>query len=230
MSTLVRSEVSAEACEIRVSEVLFDMDGTLVDSIPAVEHAWREWAGEEGHALPDALSFHGRTARELVRAFVPEHRVSNAVDRLNELESTSTQPVPAMRGALALLSHIPEDRWSIVTSAAREVARARIAAGGIPVPQHLVTGDDVTLGKPSPEPFLQGKRHGGTAIAFEDTVAGLRSARAAGCITVGVVGTHLAADLYEHADYVIADLTAVTVAGVHEDGVTIRIVLGTTEG
>ncbi len=206
-----------------VQELLFDMDGTLVNSIPAVEHAWREWAVEVGVELPAVLSFHGRTARDLVGSFVPAHDVDRAVDRLNELESTSTHPIPTVAGALDLIVRIPRERWAIVTSAAYPVARARLAAAGVPVPDHLVTGSDVANGKPHPEPFQRGRRHGGDAIAFEDTVAGLRSASGAGCLTVGVVGTTPLEELREHADFVVASLEAVTVADVGASGIRLNI-------
>lgn len=208
---------------VLVGELLFDMDGTLVNSIPAVEHAWSIWAEEEGLELPETLSFHGRTALDLVRSFVPADRVERAAERINVLESTSTQPIPSLPGALELLESLPRDRWAIVTSAARVVARARLAAGGIPLPDHLVTGSDVVNGKPHPEPFRLGRRLAGTAMAFEDTVAGLRSARGAGCITVGILGTESADALREHADYLVPSLAAVTVESAAADGVTLLI-------
>lgn len=209
---------------VTVAELLFDMDGTLVDSIPAVEHAWRAWAREERVELPETLAFHGRTAIDLVSSFVAAERVATAVDRLNELESTSTEPIPTMPGALALLASLPPGSWAIVTSAAHPVARARLAAGGVPLPEHLVTGSDVTHGKPHPEPFRRGRRLAGPAIAFEDTVAGLRSARDAGCITVGIVGTTTVDELREHADHVVASLESVTAVEASEAGITLRIV------
>lgn len=208
---------------VEVAELLFDMDGTLVNSIPAVEHAWHEWAIEHGVELPDFHAFHGRTAADLVRSFVGPERVEAAIERLNVLESTSTQPVPTMPGALALLARVPRDRWAIVTSAARPVAHARLAAGRVPLPDHLITGSDVVNGKPDPEPFRLGQRTGGVAIAFEDTVAGLRSARGAGCITVGIIGTTTVAELREHADYVVETLKSVTVEAITDSGVTLRI-------
>lgn len=208
---------------VLVDKLLFDMDGTLVNSIPAVEHAWAIWAAEEGVAMPEKINFHGRTALDLVRTFVPEERVAHASERINELESTSTQPIPSLPGALELIDSLPRDRWAIVTSAARVVAKARLAAGGIPVPDHLVTGSDVANGKPDPEPFRLGRQSAATAIAFEDTVAGLRSARGAGCITVGILGTEPMESLREHADYVIPALAAVRVESANAEGVTLLI-------
>lgn len=208
---------------VEVSELLFDMDGTLVNSIPAVEHAWREWAAEAGVELPEILSFHGRTARDLVASFVTADQVDAAVDRLNELESTSTEPIPTTPGALELIASLPAERWAVVTSAALPVAKARLAAGRIPLPTHLITGDIVERGKPDPEPFRKGQRNEGQAIAFEDTVAGLTSARGAGCLTVAIIGTMTADELRDHADYVVPDLTAVTVESAVEQGLVLRI-------
>lgn len=208
---------------VLVDELLFDMDGTLVDSIVAVELMWRDWAIEHDVDLPDIHAFHGRTARDLVASFVPADEVDRAVERLNEIESAWTQPIPTIAGALELLSSLPPDRWAIVTSAAAPVAVARLAAASVPTPEHLVTGSDVSNGKPHPEPFERGRRRDGTAIAFEDTVAGLRSARGAGCVTVGVAGTTPAEELREHADFVVPSLEAVTVAEVGESGIRLSI-------
>ena len=202
------------AVEWEVSEFLFDMDGTLLDSIAAVEQAWHEWATEEGVTIPDGESFHGRTSRDLAAAFVPEERIPAALFRLSEIEQRPRVPVTPLPGAAELLAAVPEDKWAVVTSAARLVAKARLAAGGIRLPTLLITGDDVTLGKPDPEPYRAGTRwarKGVPPVAFEDTVAGLRSARLAGCRTVGVVGTATAAELRPHADAVITTLADVAV-------------------
>ena len=208
---------------VDVAELLFDMDGTLVNSIPAVEHAWHEWAREHDVELPDTASFHGRTALDIVSSFVGAERLDDAIERLNVLESTSTQPVPTMPGALALLASLPRARWAIVTSAARPVAHARLAAGQVPLPEHLVTGSDVENGKPDPEPFRLGRRHDGVAIAFEDTVAGLRSAREAGCLTVAILGTSTHDEVRDYADFVVETLEAVTVDEVTDAGIRLRI-------
>lgn len=206
-----------------VDKLLFDMDGTLLNSISAVEHAWGVWAEEEGVDMPDKVAFHGRTALDIVRSFVAEERVAEAAERIGVLESTSTQPIPVLPGTLELLASLPRDRWAIVTSAARPVAQARLAAAGIPEPAHLVTGSDVRSGKPDPEAFRLGRGDADTVIAFEDTVAGLRSARGAGCITVGVLGTEPAETLRAHADYLVPSLAAVTVESVSESGVALLI-------
>lgn len=209
---------------VLVEELLFDMDGTLVNSIEAVEQMWRDWAVEHGVDLPDIHAFHGRTARDLVASMVPADQVERAAARLNEIESSWAHPIPTIAGAPELIASLPRDRWAVVTSAAAPVAASRLAAAGLPTPEHLVTGSDVANGKPHPEPFQRGRRRDGAAIAFEDTVAGLRSARGAGCVTVGVMGTTSAEELREHADYVVHSLEAVTVAEVGESGIRLSIV------
>lgn len=211
--------------ELRAAELLFDLDGTLIDSIPAVEHAWRMWAAAESIAVPSGMAFHGRTAFDLVSSLVPAPRVGGALDRLTKLEERPAVPVPVMPGALELISAIAPGHWAIVTSAARPVALARLAAAGMPLPEVFVTGDDVTHGKPHPEPYLAGVRRATKAtpaVAFEDTVAGLRSARAAGCLTVGIVGTSALDELLAHADVVIRSLVDVSVVSCDDRGVRLH--------
>ena len=193
-----------------VDELVFDMDGTLIDSIAAVEAAWQTLVEEEGIALPARAGLHGRTAADIVRPLVPAHRFLAVINRLEELESTVTAPVLALPGAADLIRQLPGERWSIVTSAARRVALTRLSAAGLRIPSLLVTGDDVARGKPDPEPYRAGKRFSGPALAFEDTALGLQSAADAGCITVGITGTASSENLGPHADFLIDSLASVS--------------------
>jgi sugar-phosphatase len=195
--------------EIAAAGALFDMDGTLVDSVPAVEASWRMVAEEFGvPRMPGSL--HGLTAQAVVVAagIHPDHR-SRAAARLVEIESRPGQELEALPGVRPFVESLREGHWGVVTSAPREVARARYGAARLPRPEFFVTGDDVTAGKPDPEPFrmglaaLQARGCVGVVIAVEDTVAGLRSARGAGCLALGVPGTCTAAELAPHAHLVI---------------------------
>ncbi|GAY10507.1 HAD-IA family hydrolase [Pseudonocardia sp. N23] len=176
---------------------LFDMDGTLVDSTPAVVRCWTRWAQE--HGVPDAalVNTHGRPAVEIIADVLPPDRVPAALARIVALELADTDGVVPLPGALdALRATAPA---AIVTSCTRDLALARIAAAGLPVPAVLVTADDVRAGKPAPEPFLLAADRLGVdptgCLVVEDAPAGLAAGRAAGATTLAVAGTHALADL-----------------------------------
>jgi mannitol-1-/sugar-/sorbitol-6-phosphatase len=207
-----------------VDALLFDMDGTLVDSTGSVLRSWATVAAE--FAIPAdlyaAVPRHGRPSVEILADLVPRDVVAPAAARLDELELTDTADVTLLPGAAALLAAAPPGRWAVVTSAGRELARVRLAAAGIVLdgaaaahaaPPRLVTIDDVSRGKPDPEPFLLGAKLLGVSpercLVFEDAPAGLAAARAAGASTIAVTTTHTADQL--DADLVVPDLTGIRV-------------------
>ena len=118
----------------------------------------------------------------------------------------------ALPGAAELLAHLPADRFAIVTSATRPLAVARLGYAGIPAPTYMVTADDVIQGKPAPEPFLKGAALLGFAptdcLVFEDSPAGITSARSAGMKTIALQTTHSAEKL-RAADAIIRSLADV---------------------
>lgn len=200
----------AAGSAVEIAGFLFDMDGTLVDSVAAVEHAWEILAAEYG-VPPLPPGSHGKTVEAVIAEFgipVPERPAAEA--RLTAIESREGQILHPMPGVSALIDALPPQRWGIVTSAARPIARARFGASGLPRPSFIVTGDDVVTGKPAPEPFLLGLDHlrpqagDGPVVVLEDTVAGVTSARAAGCIAIGVLGTMSHSELAAHAHLVIS--------------------------
>ncbi len=180
-----------------VAAVLLDMDGTLVDSDAAVARAWTTWAHEYGVDPRDADAIaHGRPAEGTVRLLRPdldEPAVAVAAGRQLELQYTDLADVTAARGAGELLAVLARRglRWAVVTSADRRLAAARLGAAGIDPPM-LVTVEDVTRGKPDPEPFLLGASRLGVAardcLAVEDSPAGLEAGRAAGMATAALRG------------------------------------------
>lgn len=170
--------------------ILFDLDGTLVNSMASVERAWRAWAGRNGLEADFVMeNIHGRPARESVAMLLKdshEMEVRGEAMWLEMMEATDTDDVVAEPGALALLDKLAELGlpWAIVTSGTDKVARARIKAAGLPEPSVLVTANQVEKGKPEPEPFLLGAEKLGLAaqdcLVFEDSAAGVTAGKAAG--------------------------------------------------
>jgi mannitol-1-/sugar-/sorbitol-6-phosphatase len=204
---------------IEVKALLFDNDGVLVDSHANVEKCWAQWAQEFGIKGLKIADFHGTRAQDTVLSLVGQERFEEANNRINELEQLTAHETLAMPGARELLPFLPVDRWTICTSANSRLGRARLEGAGLPIPKHLVTGDDVERGKPAPDPYLLGaSRLGFSAIdcvVFEDAQAGALAARAAGVhMVIGVSEFALSTE----ADIVIEDL-----AGISFDGVKLEI-------
>lgn len=195
--------------------VLFDLDGTLVDSTKAMCRSWVRWCTEFG--VDDAdfrrAHAHGRPASEVIADLVPAVSASAALRRIEELEVTDVDGVVTLPGARELLSRLPPRQWAVVTSCTAPLAVARLQHTGI-APPELVTASDVTDGKPSPEPYLLAADRLSVppedCIVIEDAPTGLRSARAAGMRAIAVTTTHHAADLSD-ATEIIDALTALTV-------------------
>ncbi len=198
---------------IECSAILFDLDGVLVNSIESVERQWRKFA--QRHKLdPDHVvhTAHGHRTVETVHILVPHlYAIEEAaiVER-NEIEDT--EGLVAIEGAKELLESLPRDRWAVVTSGTRALATRRLSAAGLPQPPHMVPADEVTRGKPDPEPYLKGaklvKVNPASCLVFEDAPTGVRAAKAAGMRVFGIPGTYDAAAL-SMADGVIRSLREV---------------------
>jgi sugar-phosphatase len=171
--------------------VLFDLDGVLVDSLGVAERILREWAAERGVDGDRAVALsHGRRDADLVALLAPDLDVAAEVAWIVGREERAVDAIAAMPGAVDLLGAVPPQRWAVVTSGARAVARGRIAAAGLPEPPRLVAAEDVRRGKPDPEPYLRAARLLGVApercVVIEDAMSGVRAALAAGMRCVGV--------------------------------------------
>ncbi len=184
--------------------VLFDLDGTLVDSTPAVIRAWSRLAAEFGFDAAAVQQNHGMTALNLLRQVLEPSDVVAAHARITHLEVTDTAGVTALPGAAEMLAALPASAKAIVTSGGRAVALARMTAGALSPVDVLVTADDVSRGKPDPQPYLLAAQRLGVApsrcLVVEDAPAGVTAARRAGCTVIGVGGTcdpgDLEADLW----------------------------------
>jgi mannitol-1-/sugar-/sorbitol-6-phosphatase len=183
--------------------VLFDLDGTLIDSTPAVRRSWERWAAEFGVTLPSTgqWRWHGVPAAQIVPLLLPPEQVTEGVRRIEEIETADTDGVIVLPGTLDALKSIGE-RAAIATSCTRLLAEARIAAAGFPVPAVVVTADRTERGKPDPAPYLLAARELGVdpadSLVVEDAAAGLVAGRAAGAATLALTTTtppeELAAD------------------------------------
>jgi mannitol-1-/sugar-/sorbitol-6-phosphatase len=180
--------------EIQCAALLFDMDGVLINSTPAVARVWRRWAIERGFNPEEVVSrAHGRPSLTTVREYLPnaDHEAENKEVERREIEDL--EGVIPLPGALELLASLPPDRWTIVTSCTRPLAEVRIKAAGLPLPKKLITSNDITHGKPNPEPYLKGAAILGfpsaECIVLEDVPAGVRSGKSAGSRVVAFTTT-----------------------------------------
>jgi sugar-phosphatase len=175
--------------EVTCSGLLFDLDGVLVDSTPAVARVWTKWALAHGFDPDETVRLaHGRPSVATIRDLLPnaDFVMENEVVLRGEIEDTDgVVPLP---GARELLDSLPGDRWAIVTSCSRPLAEVRLRAAGLPIPQRLLTSDDVVNGKPDPEPYRKGAALLGVpaqkCLVFEDAPAGVRAGKAAGALVV----------------------------------------------
>ena len=199
--------------ELTADALLFDMDGTLVSSLESVTRCWTRWAHEYGVTAADfaRVARHGRTAAEIVAGLVPAERVAEALQRIEDLEVGDAGDVRVLPGTRELLASLPDSSWAVVTSSTRRLAEARLGVAGLS-PSLLIAADDITRGKPDPEPYLLAAKALGAdparCVVFEDAPLGLDSGRAAGMRTVALATTHARAELV--ADVVVDDLSAVS--------------------
>jgi mannitol-1-/sugar-/sorbitol-6-phosphatase len=206
---------NASMRELVCDAVLFDLDGTLVDSAKVIERLWAEWAARHSLNVHDILAIsHGRRAEETMRLVAP-HLPSlkeEAAARLREEEQQS-EGLVAVAGAKALLNSIPQIRWAIVTSCTQKLAEVRLRSVGLPVPAVMISQESVPRGKPHPDGYLEAARILGWAprncLVVEDAPLGVEAGRAAGMRVLGVTTTFPADQL--SADLSVADLTEVTI-------------------
>ncbi|WP_017589482.1 HAD-IA family hydrolase [Nocardiopsis ganjiahuensis] len=185
---------------ISVDAVLFDIDGTLVDSTGAVERTWRQWGEAHGIDPDEILAVsHGRRSEDTIAMFLPDDQVAEAAAELEELELADLAGVAALPATAELLSALPAGRWAAVTSGARMLMRTRLEAAGLPVPEVLVTAEDVTVGKPDPQGYLKAAAELGydpaRCLIVEDAPAGVAAGLAAGAAVLAVATSHQRVDL-----------------------------------
>jgi mannitol-1-/sugar-/sorbitol-6-phosphatase len=195
--------------QITCAALLFDLDGVLIDSTPAVARVWRRWAIEHGFNPEEVVNrAHGRPSLTTVTEYLPnaDHQTENREVERREIEDL--EGVVPLPGAVELLKSLPEDRWTIVTSCTRALAGVRIRAAGLPLPKRMITSTDISNGKPHPEPYLKAASMlgfpPGDCVVVEDAPAGIRAGKAAGARVVGFRTTVQQPELLEAgADWIL---------------------------
>jgi sugar-phosphatase len=196
---------------IRCRGVLFDLDGVLVDSTPAVARVWAGWARAHGFDPDEVVKkAHGRPSIATIRELLPDADHAAEDREVERREIADIEGVVPLPGAMELLQALPLERWAIVTSCTRPLAGVRIRAAGLPKPRYLVTSTDVKHGKPDPEPYLKGAQlldvSASECIVIEDAPAGIQAGKAAGARVVALRTTASDAELQQAgADWIVDD-------------------------
>ncbi|MEO6981917.1 MAG: HAD-IA family hydrolase [Edaphobacter sp.] len=218
------TKLSESIC-VEAKGILFDMDGVLISSIGSVVRCWRRWAAIYG--LPDAEHYmvpHGVRAMDTVKALRPDIDPEEGLRVIEDMEVEDMADLKVLPGVKRLLEGLPPERWAIVTSATRRLLLARLTGAGLPIPERIISADDVVNGKPDPEPYRRGAELLGLrpeeCVVVEDAPSGVGAGRAAGCRVLGVLGTHSAEQLRE-ADWVATSLEGVVVT-VKSGGLELR--------
>ncbi len=207
---------------LQVRAILFDLDGVLIDSTPCVTRVWRAWAGEHG-LNPDYVVHvaHGRRSIETIQKVAPHLDAERENREVERRELDDTDGIVVFPGAADLLQSLPPNSWTIVTSGTRALATKRMQVAGIPVPPRFVSADEVTLGKPNPEPYLVGANCLGiepsSALVVEDAPSGIRAAHAAGMQVLAVPTTYPESELRE-ADGLLRQLAQIHVSSQQRNG------------
>jgi sugar-phosphatase len=194
--------------------ILFDMDGTLVDSTACVVSTWRAWATRHGIEPEAVLAVsHGRQNGEVLRLVAPHLDTPEEHARMERDEEACRDGIVAVPGATEILAALPPDCWAVVTSAWRRLAEIRMGCASLPLPEVLITSDLIPQSKPDPAGYLAAAEALGIeparCVVIEDAPAGIEAGQAAGMTVIGVATTFPRDRL--DCELVIPDLRALAI-------------------
>jgi mannitol-1-/sugar-/sorbitol-6-phosphatase len=203
--------------QITCDAVLFDLDGVLIDSTSCIVRHWKAWADRHGLELDKVMqAAHGIRTIETMRITAPHLDADKEAERFTAHEVVDTAGVVAIEGAAQVLASLPAGSWAIVTSGSLNLVKARLAKAEITIPPILITADDVSQGKPAPEPYQAAAKRLGVpsarCVVIEDAPAGVESGKKAGMRVIGIAATYPRETLLaKGADFVIEKISHLTI-------------------
>ncbi len=172
--------------------IIFDMDGTLIDTNECIEYVWKKWGEKYNVEIKEVL--HGITALESVKILAPHLATKEMAQELEDMVLQEADKIKLIPGSKELILKLPKDSWTIATSATIEIVNTDFDVVGLPVPDQLITAEKVKNSKPHPEPFIKAAELLGTTpdkcIVFEDSLSGIEGAHKSGATVIGITTTH----------------------------------------
>ncbi|KAF1817283.1 2-deoxyglucose-6-phosphate phosphatase 2 [Eremomyces bilateralis CBS 781.70] len=201
------------------------MDGTIIDSTPAIVQHWHK-IGKELGIDPNVIleTSHGRRSIDVLRIYDESKAnweyITHAEAQIPLLYGSSAVEIPGSRALLETLESVAAP-WAIITSGTKPLVTGWLDVLRLAHPRCLVTAEDVAEGKPSPEGYAMAarslglRRDGGEGVlVLEDAAAGVRAGKAAGFKVVALATTHTVEQLVQAgADWVVQDMRSVRFLG-----------------
>jgi len=206
--------------KLSVRGILFDMDGILVSSLGSVERSWAKWGEMRGVDAALAIkTAHGQRAIDTIRRLRPDLNDVEELKVIEQIEIDDKEDIQILPGVPRILNALPQKFWTVVTSATKHLARVRLEYAGLPVPEHFITADMVTHGKPDPEPYLKGAALLGVdprdCLVIEDSSSGALAGHKAGCKVLATLFSHTVESLTA-ADWIVQSLETVAVRALED--------------
>ncbi|KAL2889754.1 (DL)-glycerol-3-phosphatase 1 [Ceratocystis lukuohia] len=224
---------TTESAQATFDGFLFDMDGTIIDSTEAIVNHWKVVGEEIGISAEVILqTSHGRRSYDMFKIIKPEiaswDYVCEIEGRIPEKWGDSAVEIPGARDLINVLIKNGAP-WAIVTSGTKPLVSGWTKRLNLPEPKVLVTAESVDNGKPDPQCYLMGREKLAMAdtdkqiLVLEDSPAGIRSGKAAGCKVVGLVTSHTAEQVAAAGpDWIVEDLKSVAVVKNENGAVTLE--------